>query len=299
MPPVNRRSVEYSQNFLTNARLVDHLLDISQIDSHDVVYEIGPGRGIITERLVERCCRVVAVENDVELAALLRRKFAARSNIRLYVGDFLDYCLPHEHYKVMANIPFNITTAIVTRLTTAPVPPDDAYLVVQKEAAERFLGEPCESLYAVLLKPWFELSIVHRFRRSDFVPKPRVDVVMFRLRKRGPPLIAQSEQQLFRDFVVYCFTTPQPSLGSTLKGIFSHQQVRQLCKTLGLDDTVTPTRMHFEQWLCLFDCFKCLGTRQAKRVVMGGERRLRQQQARLEKIHRTRVSSSQRGRGTG
>ncbi len=91
---------------------------------------------------------------------------------------------------MFASIPFNITTAIVTRLTTASCPPDDTYLVVQREAANKFLGKPRESLYAVLLKPWFELDIVHLFRRSDFVPTPHVDVVMLRLRKRGPFIVS-------------------------------------------------------------------------------------------------------------
>ena len=69
--------------------------------------------------------------------------------------------MPRKPYKVFANIPFNITTAIVIRLTMAQYPPEDAYLAMQKEAAEKFLGKPHESLYAVLLKPWFEVEMVH------------------------------------------------------------------------------------------------------------------------------------------
>jgi len=77
------------------------------------------------------------------------------------ISIFLDYRLPRKPYKVFANIPFNITTAIVIRLTMAQYPPEDAYLAMQKEAAEKFLGKPHESLYAVLLKPWFEVEMVH------------------------------------------------------------------------------------------------------------------------------------------
>src|SRR6266481_5189361 len=221
MSSIVRRSILYAQNFLKSSCLVDSLLDRYGIGPGDMLYEIGPGKGIITECLARRCKQVVAIEKDPQLVAALRRRFANTPNITIHEGDFLQFRLPNVHYKVFANIPFNISAAIVTKLTTAACPPDDSYLVMQKEAAERFLGKRGESLYAVLLKPWFEPEIVHRFKRNDFVPAPRVDVVMLRLRKRGPPLIKRNDTQMFRDFVVYGFTAWQPSLRSTFKGIFT------------------------------------------------------------------------------
>lgn len=294
MSDIQQFSIRYSQNFLTSRYLVAQLLDTCDIHSTDTVYEIGPGKGIITECLAQRCHQVVAIEKDPLLVAALRSKFAKTRNIRLYEGNFLEYNLPGSHYKVFGNIPFNITTAIVTHLTTTLVPPDDAYLIMQKEAAQRFLGEPHETLYGVLLKPCFEVELLHSFHRSDFVPTPRVDVVMLRLRKRGPPLIAYKEMALFRDFVVYSFTTPQPCLRKTLKGIFTPPQLKLLNNDLDLNTDVTPTMLHFEQWLCLFDCFKRFAHPQAIHRVVGSEVRLRQQQAKLQKIHRTRASKEQK-----
>lgn len=283
---ISQRRVLYAQNFLKDSYVVDDLLDRSSIGADDVVYEIGPGNGVITERLMCRCRQVVAIEKDPRLVQVLRHRFAGAAKLRLQEGDFLQFHLPMSPYKVFASIPFNITTAIVTKLTTAAYVPDDSYLVVQREAAEKFLGEPGESLYAVLMKPWFEPGVVHRFRRSDFVPAPRVDVVMLRLRKRGPPLIKRRDVQLFRDFVVYGFTTWRPCLRSIFKGIFTSQQMRQVERQLCLDFDATPTSVRFEQWLQLFEYFKCAGDRQA---VLGSERRLRQRQKLLEKVHRTRV----------
>jgi len=288
MPAIQRRSILYAQNFLKSRYLVDQLLDKCDINLNDTIYEIGPGKGIITERLAQRCRQVIAIEKDPLLVDALCRKFAGAANIRLHEGTFLEYRLPSGHYKVFANIPFNITSAIVTRLTTAAVPPDDTYLIMQKEAAEKFLGEPRESLYGVLLKPDFELELLHRFKRNDFMPAPRVDVVMLRLRKRGPPLLSRNEMSLFRDFVVYSFTTRQPSLRSTFKGLFTSSQFKQLSNNLGLDFYVTPSSLSFMQWLCVFDCFKCVATTQAIQTILGSEMRLRRQQAKLEKIHRTR-----------
>ncbi len=292
MPAIFQRSILYAQNFLTSSCLVDALLDRCSFEPSDILYEIGPGKGIITDRLASRCSQVVAVEKDAQLVETLRCRFDGVPNVIICEGDFLRFRLPNTRYKVFASIPFNITTAIVTKLTTAPCPPVDTYLVVQKEAADKFLGKPRESLYAVLTKPWFELDVIHRFRRSDFVPTPRVDVVMLRLRKRGPPLIHGSERQLFRDFVVYGFTARQPYLASTFKDIFTPQQFKHLGRKLGFGLDATPTAVRFEQWLELFDYFKRMNNVQALQITAGSEKRRRQQQAILEKMHRTRVERS-------
>src|SRR2546421_5484808 len=243
------QSILYSQNFLKDPCLVASLLHRLDIGSDDVVYEIGPGKGIITEQLALHYKQVVAIEKDPRLSTLLLQKFADRPNVTIHSGDFLHYPLPRKPYKVFANIPFNITTAIVTRLTAAEYPPEEAYLTMQKEAAEMFLGKPHESLYTVLLKPWFEVEMMHRFRRKDFVPEPRVDVVMLRLRKRGPPLVNRVDRQSFRDFVVFSFTTCQPEPGYIFKGIFTRNQLKHMRRELSIDLNTTPTSLTFEQWL--------------------------------------------------
>ncbi len=288
MPSSIRQSVFYSQNFLKDPCLVASLLDSCSIEDEDVVYEIGPGKGVITQQLALRYKQVIAIEKDPRLATLLLQQFADRPNVTIYEGDFLHYHLPRQPYKVFANIPFNITTAIVTRLTTAELPPEDTYLTMQKEAAEMFLGKPHESLRTILLKPWFEMAIVHNFKRKDFIPAPRVDVVMLRLRKRGPPLVRNADTQHFRNFVTYVFTAWKPTLVSTLKSIFTGQQLKYIQRELGIELDGTPTSLSFEQWLTLFGYFKIVANKQAWQTILGSEKQLIQQQSGLQKIHRTR-----------
>jgi 23S rRNA (adenine-N6)-dimethyltransferase len=284
-----RQSINLSQNFLKDSRLVASLLDKCHIDQNDIVYEIGPGKGIITEQLALRCTQVVAIEKDPRLSAMLLKKFAHTPNVTIHEGDFLNYPLPRKPYKVVANIPFNITKALVIRLTTAENPPEEAYLTMQKEAAHMFFGKPRESLCAILLKPWFDVEIVHRFRRKDFVPEPQVDVVMLRLRKRGPPLVNHANRQHFRDFVVYGYTTWQPTPGRVLKGVFTGQQLKHIRRALDIDLNTTPTSITLEKWLNLYEYFKNRGNQQAMHAISGSEKRLLQQQKRIQKIHRTRI----------
>ena len=282
-----RPSVQLSQNFLTNSRLVASLLDRFDLGADSVVYEIGPGKGIITEQLALRFRRVIAIEKDQRLAASLMRKFGDWPNVTIHPGDFLGYPLPHNSYNVFANIPFNITAAIVTKLTTVENPPEVAYLAMQREAGRMFIGKPQESLRTILLKPWFETEIVHRFQRSDFAPAPRVDVVMLRLRKRGPPLVGEMDRPFFRNFVVYLFTHWQPAGANPLTNLFSGRQYAALERTLGTDLTARPTSLTFAQWLRLFERLKVVGNPTAPGLVAGSEQRLMRQQARLEKRHRT------------
>lgn len=284
-----RPSIFYSQNYLKDPRLVSTLLGKSSISRDDIVYEIGPGKGIITGQLARYCKHVVAIEKDPRLIALLLQKFAHEPGVTIREGDFLQYHLPRRPYKVFANIPFNITSAIVTKLTTTERPPEDAYLTMQKEAACMYLGKPNEILRSVLLKPWFEVEIVHRFRRRDFVPEPRAEVVMLRLHKRGPPLVSHKNRQLFRDFVVYSFTTWKPTLEQILKGVFSRGQLKYIKKILGINTGATPTALSFEQWLKLFEFFLEEGNRQAMCTIAGSEKQLNRRQKQLHKIHRTRI----------
>ncbi|HEY7974019.1 MAG TPA: 23S ribosomal RNA methyltransferase Erm [Ktedonobacterales bacterium] len=282
--------LRYSQNFLRDPRLVERLLALSSIRHDDLVYEIGPGAGMITDCLAQRAGRVVAIELDDTLAARLRQRYVAQPHVAIHTGDFLECALPQQPYKVFASIPFAYTQEIIAKFTSAACPPQEACLIVQREAAEKFCGMPREYLYAILLKPWFTVDIVYHFMRSDFMPVPGVEVVMLRLQKRGPPLIAAHERQLFRDFVVYGFVTRQPTLDHILHRVFSHRQRQQAMRLFALDLGATPSTVTFPQWIELFHYFMRVGSAQARQTISGSERRLRQRQAQLHKTHRTRGS---------
>lgn len=293
-----RQRIALSQNFLRRPRLADLLLDRAAIGTADVVYEIGPGGGILTERLARRCRHVIAVEKDPELAERLRRRVGMRPNVSLFLGDFLAFPLPLTPYKVFANLPFNVTAAIVERLTTATLPPSEAYLVVQREAAARFLGRSegaMETLAAVLLKPWFEPTIVHRFERADFTPAPAVDVVMLRLRKRGPPLVGAGEAQQYRDFVTHAFAAWQPTVGRAVASLLAPERRRARLATLPGEPSLAeawarkPSEVTFDTWLDLYRGFAGVADGATWTRLSGAEQQLRRQQSRLRKMHRTRV----------
>jgi 23S rRNA (adenine-N6)-dimethyltransferase len=274
----------HSQNFFRSSVLVDRLLDASDIRSTDLVLDLGAGSGVIAACLARRGCQVVAVEQDACLAERLRLRFAEVPNVRVRHADILRMYLPNRPYKVFSNIPFDATSAIVSRLTHAALEAEaeaeDLYLVVQREAAERFIGAPWTTLQAVLLFPWFEASIVHTFRRTDFTPVPRVDVVMLRLRKRGPPLLTSIDAQLYRDFVICLFS------GNSLRLLVGKRRAERLTRAVDIIDA-SPMRIPAPRWLQLFRAALGAGRDELRWSVPHAEQHLRQTQRRLHKLHRT------------
>ncbi|MGH2544062.1 MAG: rRNA adenine N(6)-methyltransferase family protein, partial [Ardenticatenaceae bacterium] len=161
-----RRRAEYSQHFIRSRALAVELVALSTINRRDAVVEIGPGRGVLTRELAQHCKSLLAVEIDASLCEELRDELRDLTNVSLLHDDFLQAVLPLTAYKVFANIPYNQTAAIIRKLVGAPTPPEDAYLIVQLEAAKRFAGGPYaqETLASLLLKPWWHVEIARRLR---------------------------------------------------------------------------------------------------------------------------------------
>ena len=183
---------------------------------------------------------------------------------------------------MFSNIPFDVTTSTISRLVRAKNPPDNAYLVVQQEAAKRFLGVPRCTLVAALLFPWFEAAVVHAFERRDFVPAPRVEVVMLRLRKRGPPLVESERSQVYRDFVVAVFTARTDSTGETLRLLLGKQLGSRLARRIW-NIQATPSQTRPSDWVELFAATSRIAGDQLEWRVAHAERRLHEQHRRLQR----------------
>jgi len=250
----NRRSL--AQNFLAKSRLAASLVNNSSINWNDVVYEIGPGTGKLTKELCKRAKRVIAVEKDSNLFIKLKKKFALNDNIVLYNADFLKFNIAEARYKVFANIPFNITSAVVRKIVHASKPPVEAYLILQKDAAEKFIGAKKTTQFSVLVKPWFRLKIIRSFKRTDFLPVPNVDVVMLHIEKRIPALISPRDMPIYKKFIKRGFGAWRRDLKSNYKNIFSHNQWRRLSRDLVFSMQAKPSELRFRQWLGLFKFFK-------------------------------------------
>lgn len=268
----NKKPLWYSQHFLHSSKLVIDLINKSRLTAEDHVLEIGPGKGIITEELAKRCRKITAIEYDKTLYQTVKNKFLDRKNIEIIQQDFLKYDLTSiNNYKVFANIPFHITSAIVRKLTTSSNPPRAAYLIMQREAAWKYAGSPYyhESLSSLLLKPYFDLALIHQFQKADFIPVPRVNIVMLQLKKKKGLWPERNHSRLYQDFIAYVFRQSNQGLKNKCKYIFSYQQLKRLSLNYGFNLRANPTDLSFDQWYQLFRYFNSTLTEKKQRLVQG------------------------------
>jgi len=180
------------QNFLVDERILQRILAAAEVSSADAVLEIGAGLGTLTEALAERVQRLVAVEIDRCLVNFLRQRLAAFPNTRIVQGDILslDICqlLQREPveaivpFKVVANIPYYITSAVLRHLLETPVRPQLIVLMVQREVAQRIVATQGQmSLLAVSVQFYGEPSITGRVPAQAFYPVPNVDSAIVRI----------------------------------------------------------------------------------------------------------------------
>jgi 23S rRNA (adenine-N6)-dimethyltransferase len=251
---VSKRKI-LAQNFINMSSLVDSILNMTSISSDDIVCEIGPGTGMLTKGLAKRAGKIIAIEKDPDLYRLLVRKFEHNDNVILYNADFLRFGIGVSYYKVVANIPFNITSSVMRKIIYTPYPPVEAYLIMQKEAAEKFTGIPMTTQFSVMVKPWFRMRITKYFNRTDFSPVPNVDVVMLHVKKISPPLIALKERHLYERFIARGFNAWKKNVKQNYKNTFTYVQWKRLSHDLAFPIHATPSELHFSHWLGLFKFF--------------------------------------------
>jgi len=257
VPKLKNSPVWASQNFLTSSFTINKIVNLSSICKTDHVVEIGAGKGHITNKLINKSGKVTAIEIDRNLYSKLCEKFKGVSCLSLVCCDFLKWSLPGTPYKVFANIPFNKTTEIVRKLTSSINPPEEAWLVIEKGAAKRFMGRPNETNLSLYIKLFFDCGIKYYFRREDFHPAPSVDAVLYHLKKKAVPDISPKDRNSFNRFVMDCFSRPD-----WIFNVLTKKQISTAFKMAGLPLDIPPSdEMRYIQWLCLFRCYMKYGKR--------------------------------------
>ena len=289
------RKPEHGQNFLRSRRLARRLLAKTSISADDLVLDIGAGQGALTAPLAERCRHVVAYEIDPRVFHGLEQRYRDSSAVTLVQADFLACELPCGPYKVCASLPFNFTADVVAKLTSGVDPPQDAYLIVQREAAERFIADHRQrcTLVACLLYPRWHARLLAHIPASAFRPPPAVDAVLLHLGLRPHPLIAARDDALFRDVVTHGFVGGS-SLRASLRPLLTMRQLRRIASDLNLSLDRPPSDVHPAQWIGLLR-FVAGHRHQANlSSIRGAHARLQRRQRRLHKSHRTRSPQRRR-----
>ncbi len=287
---MKNKSILYSQNFIQSSELVETLLKKTNISSKDTVCEIGTGEGKITEILSKKCSKVISYEKDKTLYIKLKKKFEKTKNIEIHNKDFLEEEIDLKNMKIFSNIPFNITSDILKKIFESKNPPTDSYIFIQKEASEKYSGEPKETMISLLIKPWFELKEIHTFNPRDFNPIPSVNIVLLHIKKREESLIENKYKKTYHNFITYTFTQWQPNIKKTYDGIFTYKQIKQLSKELKFDLKNQISNLKFEQYKNIFEFFLRNVDDLKKKKILNSSEKLKKQQEKLKKIKCSRTN---------
>ena len=254
--PPTRKSL--GQHFLTDRRILGRIADALQLQGHETVLEIGPGRGALTDILAERANRLVAIEYDRALAALLRERYARRGNVIVAEADVLEVSLGDlaaGPYVLVGNVPYYITTPILFHALTPPRA-DRAVYLVQREVAQRLVARPGSKEYGALT---VNVSAVARAETlfgvpsGAFAPPPRVESAVVRITPLATPLVAQQEEPRLRHLVQSAFGLRRKQMRRVVRTLYSldAEAADALLESAGIDGEVRPEVLSVEQFVGL------------------------------------------------
>ena len=258
-----RTKKRLGQNFLVNPDVIADIIDFAQITKDDVVLEIGPGVGFVTEQLVKHAKKVIAIELDEEAIKELEKLDC--DNLQIIHNDILktdlsDLC--EEKIKVVANIPYYITSPIIAHLLGEIDDLEnknrnkivDIILMVQEEVARRIVATENSAakqfgLLTILSQFWADCSIIRLVGRRSFYPAPKVNSALVSLKVRKEPLLKLSDYKHFRKTIKAAFSQRRKTLKNCLVGAgFDREKVAQVISQMNLDENIRGEKLSIAQF---------------------------------------------------
>lgn len=257
-----RRSL--GQNFLVNLHVLSKVLAAAELSPSDLVLEVGPGLGALTRELVTRAAKVIAVEVDVALVELLKRELASHANLVLVQQDILQVDLPSllrgttieerpgiPPYKVVANLPYHLTSPVLRLFLEQGPRPTKLVVMVQREVGQRILAQPNQmNPLAISVQFYGRPRLVARLSPGSFVPPPKVSSVVVCIDVCPEPTVAVSNAGTFFEMVRAGFRTPRKQLHNALsEGLWlASEDTRAILKQARIDPTRRAQTLSLDEW---------------------------------------------------
>ena len=266
----------FGQNFLTDTNILQKIVDTAEVDDQVNVIEIGPGIGALTEFLAERAAEVMAFEIDHRLVPILADTLRDFDNVTVVNEDILKVDLaqhiqnfknPDLPIKVVANLPYYITTPILMHLIESGIPFSEFVVMMQKEVADRISAKPNTKAYgslSIAVQYYMTAKVAFIVPRTVFVPAPNVDSAILKMVRRPEPAVAVEDEKFFFKVSKASFTHRRKTLWNNLTGYFGKtEEVKgKLTKALdqaGLSPSVRGEALGLEEFASLADALKGQG----------------------------------------
>ena len=266
----------FGQNFLTDTNILQKIVDTAEIDDQVNVIEIGPGIGALTEFLAERAAEVMAFEIDHRLVPILADTLRDFDNVTVVNEDILKVDLaqhiqnfknPDLPIKVVANLPYYITTPILMHLIESGIPFSEFVVMMQKEVADRISAQPNTKAYgslSIAVQYYMTAKVAFIVPRTVFVPAPNVDSAILKMVRRPEPAVAVEDESFFFKVSKASFTHRRKTLWNNLTGYFGKtEEIKdKLTKALdqaGLSPSVRGEALSLSEFASLADALKGQG----------------------------------------
>ena len=261
---------QFGQNFLVDLHVLGKILRAAEIGSEDVCLEIGPGIGSLTQLMGEAAKRVISVEIDNRLIPLLEENLAAYDNIEIVNSDFMELDLPtffeekaiDRPVKVVANLPYYITTPIIMGLFESGVPLDSITVMVQEEVAKRMQAGPGTKDYGALslaVQYYAEPTIAAYVPQNCFIPRPGVGSAVIHLKRRRELPVETKDEKLMFALIRASFNQRRKTLVNGINNSselnISKEEVGNILTSIGLNCMVRPENISIENYVKLSNIF--------------------------------------------
>ncbi len=248
------------QNFLKSKSALKAIIETGQLNHEDLVVEIGPGKGALTEHILQSGATLIAIEKDDELFAYLSEKYQeyiSRKKLTLIHGDILDiddssYLQPDKNYKIIANIPYNITGQIIRKFLTATHKPTSMVLLVQKEVSDRIVArDGKESLLSLSVKLYGTPKYIKKVPARDFSPAPKIDSAILQIKDIKAPSLTKAEEELFFEILHSGFAHKRKMLIGNLSEKYPKEEIAQIFSALSLSEKIRAENVLLRDWISI------------------------------------------------
>lgn len=252
---IHKAKKSLGQNFLKSQLALRQIIEAGNLNTKDVVIEIGPGKGALTEKLLLHAGQVIAIEKDHMLIEFLKEKFAndiKKKKLILVDGDVLDYEPKIKNYKLIANIPYNITGAIFKKFLSAKNPPSLMVLLVQKEVAERIVArDKKESILSISVKAYGIPKYIAKVSKKYFSPSPKVDSSIIQINNISKNNFKKIKEELFFEMLKTGFAHKRKILVKNLEKIKQKDEIVKAFSLIDLSSKARAEDLSLDDWFCL------------------------------------------------
>ena len=253
---------QFGQNFISDDNLLAKIVEAAEITPEDVVIEIGPGAATLTAALAEKAAQVIAIEIDKDLFPIIERRMAGYSNFELVAGDAMKVDFDAlaakygaKRYKVVANLPYYITTPIVMRFLEEGFRVSELVIMVQQEVADRFLANPGTKAYGAItaaINYYGSVSRAFNVPRTMFTPRPEVDSSIVKIKCYENKPFEADDEKLLRRVIKAAFGQRRKTLNNALKALnLPKEELDEALKTAEIDASLRGETLSIEEFVCL------------------------------------------------